>query len=77
MGKREQEELLQAMSLVAREEDHKHLSKAGSEELEMMEYATSNSGISITEACVEAPAPPLTSQSASRTSSRLIWRVGR
>jgi hypothetical protein len=41
---KEQEELLLAMSIVAREEAHKHLSEAGREMLEMMEYASSNSG---------------------------------
>jgi len=41
MGK-ERKELLQAMSIVDREEAHKHLSEAGSDVLEMMEYASGN-----------------------------------
>ncbi len=55
MGK-EEEELLLAMSLVAHQEAHKHLSEAGSEVLEMMEYAASNAGLSIADAFVEASA---------------------
>ncbi len=55
MGK-DREELLLAMSIVAHEEAHKHLSEAGREVLEMMEYAASNSGLSITSAYVEASA---------------------
>jgi hypothetical protein len=55
MGK-EQEELLQAMSLVAREGAHEHLSEQGREVLEMMEYASRNLGTSIADAYVEASA---------------------
>jgi pyrroline-5-carboxylate reductase len=55
MGK-EQEELLLAMSAVARDEALKHLSDAGCEVLEMMEYTSSNAGLSITDAYVEASA---------------------
>ena len=36
----EREELLLAMSIVAHDEARKHLSEAGSEVLEMMEYAS-------------------------------------
>ena len=56
MGKGEREELLLAMGIVAREEAHKHLSDAGSEVLEMMEYASRNAGLSIADAYVEASA---------------------
>jgi hypothetical protein len=55
MGK-EQEEFLQAMSIVARDEAHKHLSEAGREVLEKMEYASRNAGLSIADAYVEASA---------------------
>ena len=55
MGK-EYEELLPAMSVVARDEAHKHLSEAGREVLEMMEYASRSSGRSIAEVYVEASA---------------------
>ncbi len=55
MGK-EQEELLLAMSIVARDEAHKHLSEAGREVLEMMEYSSRHSELSIAEAHVEASA---------------------
>ena len=51
---KEQEELLLAMSYAAHAEALKHLSQAGYEVLEMMEYAASNAGLSITEAYVEA-----------------------
>ena len=44
------------MSVVARDEAHKHLSEAGREVLEMMEYASKNSELSIAEAYVEASA---------------------
>ena len=53
---KEQEELLQAMGYAAREEAIKHLSDAGCEVLEMIELASRNSGLSITEAYVEASA---------------------
>ena len=36
----EREELLLAMSIVARDEAHKHLGEAGREVLEMMEYTS-------------------------------------
>jgi hypothetical protein len=52
----ERDELLLAMSYAAHQEAHKHLSKAGREVLEMMEYASRNSGISIADAYVEASA---------------------
>ena len=55
MGK-EQRDLLLAMSYVAHQEAHKHLSEAGREVLEMMDYTSRNSGLSITEAYVEANA---------------------
>ena len=55
MGK-EREELLLAMSYAAHQEPLKHLSDAGCEVLEMMDYAASNAGLSITEAYVEASA---------------------
>jgi hypothetical protein len=55
MGK-EQRELLLAMSYVAHQEAQKHLSEAGREVLEMMEYTSRNSGFSITDAYVEASA---------------------
>jgi hypothetical protein len=63
----ERQELLLAMSFAAHQEAHKHLSEAGREVLEMMEYASRNSGLSITDAYVEASA----------TASRHIWRGGR
>jgi hypothetical protein len=44
------------MSLVASEEAHKHLSEAGREVLEMMEYASRNLGTSIADAFAEASA---------------------
>ena len=50
----EREELLLAMSYAAHAEAHKHLSQAGREVLEMMEYASRNLGTSIAEAYVEA-----------------------
>ncbi len=52
----EREELLLAMSIVARDEAHKHLSEAGREVLEMMDYTSRNSGLSIADAYVEASA---------------------
>jgi predicted solute-binding protein len=55
MGK-EQRDLLLAMSYAAHQEAHKHLSEAGREVLEMMEYASRNSGLSIADAYVEASA---------------------
>jgi hypothetical protein len=53
---KEQEELRLAMSVVAHDEAHKHLSEAGREVLEMMEYASRNTGRSITDVYVEASA---------------------
>jgi hypothetical protein len=55
MGK-EQRELLLAMSYAAHQEAHKHLSEAGREVLEMMDYASRNAGLSIADAYVEASA---------------------
>jgi hypothetical protein len=55
MGK-EQEALLRAMMMVARSEAHKHLSEAGREVLEMMDYASTRSGFSIADAYVESSA---------------------
>ncbi len=55
MGK-EQEALLKAMMMVTRDEAHKHLSEAGREVLEMMDYTSINSGLSIADAYVEASA---------------------
>ena len=52
----ERDELLLAMSVVARDEAHKHLSDAGREVLEMMEYTSRNAGLSIADAYVEASA---------------------
>jgi hypothetical protein len=52
----EREELLLAMSYAAHHEAHKHLSEAGREVLEMMEYASRNAGLSIADAYVEASA---------------------
>ena len=51
MGK-EQRDLLLTMSYAAHQEAHKHLSDAGREVLEMMEYASRNSGIPIADAYV-------------------------
>jgi hypothetical protein len=56
MRQREQEELLLAMSMVAHSEAHKHLSGAGREVLQMMNYTSRHSGLSIGEAYVEASA---------------------
>ncbi len=53
---KEREELLLAMSIVARDEAHKHLGEEGREVLEMMEYASRNAGLSIADAYVEASA---------------------
>ena len=44
------------MSVVACDETHKHLSEAGKEALEMMEYASGNAELSIADAYVEASA---------------------
>jgi hypothetical protein len=55
MGK-EQRDLLLAMSYAAHQEAHKHLSEAGREVLEMMEYVSRNSGLSIGDAYVNASA---------------------
>jgi phosphate uptake regulator len=55
MGK-EQRDLLVAMSYAAHQEAHKRLREAGREVLEMMEYASRNSGLSIADAYVEASA---------------------
>ena len=52
----EREELLLAMSLVAHDEAHKHLSEAGREVLEMMEHTSRNAALSIADAYVEASA---------------------
>jgi hypothetical protein len=52
----EREELLLAMSYAAHQEAHKHLSEAGQEVLEMMDYTSRNSGLSIADAYVEASA---------------------
>ena len=54
MGEGEREELLLAMSYGAHQEAHKHLSEAGREVLEMMEYASRNARLTITDAYVEA-----------------------
>jgi hypothetical protein len=56
MSQREQKELLLAMSYAAHQEAHKHLSEAGREVLEMMEYTSRNAGLSIADAYVEASA---------------------
>jgi hypothetical protein len=48
--------LLLSVSVVAHDEAHKHLSEAGREVLEMMEYTSRNSGLSIADAYVEASA---------------------
>jgi hypothetical protein len=55
MGK-EQRDLLLAMSYTAHQEAHNHLSEAGREVLEMMEYTSRSSGLSIADAYVEASA---------------------
>ena len=52
----EREELLLAMSYTAHQEAHKHLSEAGREVLEMMEYTSRNAGLSIADSYVEASA---------------------
>jgi hypothetical protein len=52
----EQRDLLLAMSYAAHQEAHKHLSEAGREVLEMMDYASRNSGLSIAECYVESSA---------------------
>ena len=41
----EQRELVLAMSYAAHQEAHKHLSEAGREALEMMEYTSRHSGV--------------------------------
>ena len=56
MGEEEREELLLAMSYAAHQEAHKHLSEAGREVLEMMDYTSRNAGLSIADAYVEASA---------------------
>ncbi len=58
----EREELLLAMSYAAHAEALKHLSEAGYEVLEMMEYTSRNSGLSIAEAYVEASATTILSE---------------
>jgi hypothetical protein len=74
----EREELLQAMSIVARDEAHKHLSEAGREVLEMMEYASSrNSGLSTADAYVEASATISLSERDKDIISRHISHGGR
>ena len=50
----EREELLLAMSIVARDEAHKHLSEAVREVLEIMEYTSRDSGLSTDDSHVEA-----------------------
>jgi hypothetical protein len=75
MGK-EEEALLLAMSIVAHDEAHKHLSEAGREVLEMIDYAGRNSGLSMLMPTWK-PAPPPASLSTTRTSSRRISRGGR
>jgi hypothetical protein len=52
----ERDELLLAMSIVAHDEAHEHLSEAGRDVLEMMEYTSRSSGLSIVDAFVEASA---------------------
>ncbi len=52
----EQRDLLLAMSYAAHQEAHKHLSEVGREVLEMMDYASRNSGLPIADAYVEASA---------------------
>jgi hypothetical protein len=52
----EREELLLAMSYAAHQEAHKHLSEAGREVLEMMEYTSRNAGLSIADAYMQASA---------------------
>ncbi len=52
----EQEELLLAMSYAAHQEAHKHLSEAGREVLEMMEYTSGYAELSIADVYVEASA---------------------
>jgi hypothetical protein len=52
----EQRDVLLAMSYAAHQEAHMHLSEAGREVLEMMECASTNSGLSIADAYVEASA---------------------
>jgi hypothetical protein len=44
------------MSYAAHQEAHKHLSEAGQEVLEMMDYTSRNSGLSIADAYVAASA---------------------
>jgi hypothetical protein len=61
MGK-EQRDLLQAMSYAAHQEAYKHLSEAGREVLEMMDYTSRNSGLSIADAYVQASATASLSQ---------------
>jgi len=56
MGEEAREELLLAMSYAAHAEALKHLSDAGCEVLEMMEYTSRNSGLSIADAYVETNA---------------------
>jgi nucleotidyltransferase/DNA polymerase involved in DNA repair len=52
----EQKELLQAMSIVARDEAHTYLSEAGREVLEMTESTSRIAGLSIADAYMEANA---------------------
>jgi hypothetical protein len=52
----DREELLLAMSMVAHDEAHNHLSETGREVLEMMDYTSRYSGISIADTYVEASA---------------------
>jgi hypothetical protein len=52
----ERDELLMAMSYAAHQEAHNHLSEAGREVLEMMEYTSRNAGLSMADVYVEASA---------------------
>jgi len=72
----EREELLLAMSIVAHDEAHKHLSEAGREVLEMMKYASRNAGLSIADAYVEATATAsLSERDKDIIKAYLAWRT--
>jgi hypothetical protein len=73
----ERAELLLEMSYVAYQEAHKHLSESGREVLEMMEYTSRNSGLSIAEAYVEASATTNLSERDKDIISRRTSRGGR
>jgi hypothetical protein len=77
MGKEDQRELLLAMSYAAHQEAHKHLSEAGREVLEMMEYTSRYSGLSIADAYVEASATASLSERDKDIISRRTLRSGR